>query len=137
MREIMMNFNVEKLDSKIAQAHLTRAEVSKRIGRSDAFLYVPMKTGRIKRSDFYKIDHVLTSLIENNHKDPIQLEPEIINVDVVTNEEVSTDDAIAKMTDDVKLVHELGYQKICRLYELASYEKKYGFIKEDQENETV
>lgn len=132
MSEPMMNFNIDKLDSKIAQAQLTRTEVCKRIGRSSAFLYVPMKTGKMNRSDFYKIDHVLNSLIESNRKEPTQLElPEPINFNVVTKEEASTDDAIAKMTDDIKLVHELGYKKVCRLYELANYEKKYGFIEED------
>lgn len=130
MNETMMNFDVNALKLKLSSAGLTTIEAGKIIGRSEAFLYRPMREGRINRSDFYKLVHVANELIKKNYKEPVQLElPDIVLPAPKAKTEVES--ATEEITADIELIHKLGYEKICRLYELANYEKKYGFIKED------
>ncbi len=123
----MVGFDYQKFEKTCKEHNITVYEAGKLAGRSKTYFVACKNNNKVNNSALSKFHEFVRRL--PNYEDEIatQLSFDFTNLEVCEQKE-SEEKTIDQLTEDRKIVEEFGYEKICRLYNLAKCLKENGYI---------
>lgn len=112
MSKSVISFNVDDFMDKLEINGLTIQDAGLLVGKSKSFWYPHLKSGQIDRSTFFLFHELLRSRALSDNHDEDASQPS------------GDDDIMNEFKEDHKLIQELGFERIYRLYALAVWEKR-------------
>lgn len=122
----MVNFNTDKFEKTLSNYGINYIEAAKIAGVSKGYFYTAKSLGKVNNS-------VLSKFHEYVRRMPLKSEPVYTQMSLILEkDEHETKDIkrenLNQLLEDHKLIQNLGYEKICRLYQLAKFLKENGYI---------
>ena len=122
----MVNFNTDNFEATLSKYGISYVDAAKIAEVSDGYFYAARRKGKVNNS-------VLSRFHENVRHPTQKGEPVFTQMSLVLEKADHELKGINKentdqLQEDHKLIQSLGYEKICRLYQLAKFEKENGYI---------
>ena len=123
----MVGFNYQHLEKTCKEHNMTVYEAGELVGRSKTYFMTCKNNNKVNNSALSMFYELVRHLPKYEEEIATQLSFDFSDLEP-HEEKASQEETIDQLTEDRKIVEELGYEKICKLYRLANCLKENGYI---------
>lgn len=122
----MVNFNASNFEKTCNAYGISIGDAGELAGVSRAYFYTAKRQGKVNNSILSKFHEYVRHTTQKG--EPVFTQMSLVLEKADHELKGINKENTDQLQEDHKLIQSLGYEKICRLYQLAKFEKENGYI---------